>query len=287
MTRIAHLSDLHLLERTLHQRSAPARMRLSFLSFGRSLDVEGRIQRVARALGAFKLSKAEHLVITGDLTEDGTDAQFEVLAEVLSESKIDPERITLTAGNHDAYEDPRAFERALQGPLKPFATTSREGRFTVLGDITIVPISTVMAQHYTRSAGQISTEGLSWAAGVVKRLKSSRRITVLAQHHAPIARSMAAYNWIDGLQNHQAALELLGEHANVHVLHGHEHRRLDRPARADDPPRVFGTAAVVDTPDPLRIYEACDDRLWPVASLPPPESTRHAHERSFTATTMA
>src|SRR5262249_48748147 len=105
MTRIAHLSDLHLLEIEHQQRDAAGRLRLSFLSFFRKLDQRERRERVQRALAAYIASGAEHLVITGDLTEDGTEPQFEVLAEVLHESGIDPREITLTAGNHDAYTD--------------------------------------------------------------------------------------------------------------------------------------------------------------------------------------
>src|SRR4051794_40372705 len=106
MTRIAHLSDLHLLENEHQQRDAAGRFRLTFLSFFRKLDQKERCTRVRRALATYGASGAQHLVVTGDLTEDGTAAQFEVLAEVFLESGIDPREVTFTAGNHDAYTDP-------------------------------------------------------------------------------------------------------------------------------------------------------------------------------------
>jgi hypothetical protein len=57
---------------------------------------------------------------------------------------------------------------------------------------------------------------------------------------------------------------LLRKHAELHVLHGHMHRSSDRAIAADGPARVFGTTACVEHDAPLRIYEACDGRLWPV-----------------------
>src|SRR5205814_4842391 len=123
-------------------------------------DPEERRRRLERALAAYESSGAEHLVITGDLTEDGTDAQFRALAEVLAGARLDPREVTLTAGNHDAYRDTAAFDRALQGPLRAFAATSQPGAFTVLDDVVITPVSTVIAQPFTRAAGAIANEHL-------------------------------------------------------------------------------------------------------------------------------
>jgi 3',5'-cyclic AMP phosphodiesterase CpdA len=264
MTRIAHLSDLHLLESEHQQRDAAGRFRLTFLSFFRKLDQEERRARVRRALAAYAASGAEHLVVTGDLTEDGTEPQFEVLAEVLLESGIDPREITLTAGNHDAYTDAKAFERALEGPLRPFAATSRPGTISVIDDVIVVPISTVIRQAISRSAGAIPNAHLDWVHHVAVAFKGSGRAIAIAQHHQPLPYAVAPINWIDGLQNHASALDLLQRHRELHVLHGHRHRSSDRPVSADGPARVFGTTACVDHASPLRLYESHDGRLWPI-----------------------
>jgi Icc protein len=267
MTRIAHLSDLHLLETEHQQRDAAGRFRLSFLSFFRRLDQEERRARVRSALLAYKVSGAEHLVVTGDLTEDGTDAQFEVLAEILAESRIDPSAVTLAAGNHDGYCDAGAFDRALSGPLRAFAPTSRPGSITVLDDLVIVPVSTVIKQPISRSAGLIAHEHLHWVDSLATRMRGKGRALAMAQHHPPFGHTMAAINWIDGLQNHHSVTGLLQRHSELHVLHGHRHRSSDHAPVGDGTPRVFGATACVDHQAPLRLYEACDGRLWP-ARLP-------------------
>src|SRR5262245_9785616 len=99
MTIVAHLTDLHLVERDHHKRSGAAKSRLLDLNTGRKIDPQARFERVCQALR--QASRSDHVVITGDLTEDGTEAQFELLAEALSESKLAPERVTLVPGNHD------------------------------------------------------------------------------------------------------------------------------------------------------------------------------------------
>lgn len=266
MTWIAHLSDLHLLERDHDERRTTERLKLSFLSFGRPLDAEERRARVRAALWAYQCSDAEHLVITGDLTEDGTPAQFEVLAEVLLGSAIDPREITLVPGNHDGYQTSSAFARALAGPLAPFAATSRPDALTVLDAIAIAPVWTVIDQPVTRSAGMFPHEQIGRIRALAKGFGESGRAIVIAQHHPPHAHALPGYNWIDGLQNHAAAMALLEQDRKLHVLHGHRHRKSDRAVSDNGWARVFGTTACVDHAEPLRIYEAGDRRLWPIAT---------------------
>jgi 3',5'-cyclic AMP phosphodiesterase CpdA len=269
MTRIAHISDLHLLEDNHQLRDAGARLRLSFLSFGRRLDAEERRKRLRTALWSYRASDAEHLVVTGDLTEDGTEAQFEALAEVFFDSGIDPREVTLVPGNHDAYTSADAFAQALQGPLAAFAATSASDALTELDDVVIVPISTVIFQPITRSAGVISEPSLQRARSMSERFRGGRRALAIAQHHQPYSYELPALNWIDGLQNHVSAMALLEQDPLLHVLHGHRHRSIDRPVASDGPARVFGANAVTNHARPMRLYEACDGKLWPMEAPGP------------------
>lgn len=89
--KLAHLSDLHLLEDACALRRGPAGLRLRFCSFLRPLDPEERRDRLKRALRSAVQAGAHHLLITGDLTEDGHDDQFEVLACELRRAPLPPE----------------------------------------------------------------------------------------------------------------------------------------------------------------------------------------------------
>src|SRR5688500_14328939 len=127
MTTLAHLSDLHLLEHGVARRSGVARLRVTYVSFGRSLDPEPRRVRVPEARRAAVAAGTTDLLLTGDLTEDGVPEQFEVLAQLLAECAFAPEQITLVPANRGGYTGADAFERALCGPLAPWAETSRSG----------------------------------------------------------------------------------------------------------------------------------------------------------------
>jgi 3',5'-cyclic AMP phosphodiesterase CpdA len=214
------------------------------------------------ALTEARLTGADHLVVTGDLTEDGMDAQFEVLADVLVESGWTESRVTLVPGNHDAYIDPTAWDRALAGPLRAYRETSTTGVPVFLRNVAILPISTACAQPYTRSAGTIEGRELEAAVRIADQSRLGGRACVLAMHHPPHRRSLAM-QWIDGLQNHAQIGEVLDKNDHAHVLHGHTHVWVDRPVRPGATPRIFSTEAVVDGQTPLRVYQARHGRLWP------------------------
>src|SRR5262245_38212275 len=120
MLDLAHVTDLHLVERDHRDRTGSDWQRLQYLSAGRAIDYVVRREKAVQALRTAS-RHARHLVVTGDLTEDGVPAQFELLAEVLADAEVDPERVTIVPGNHDRYADADGFERALSGPLAAYA----------------------------------------------------------------------------------------------------------------------------------------------------------------------
>jgi Icc protein len=141
-TRIAHLSDLHMLDETRSDRVRARSYDLSthFVSIGRPLDPVERRQKLRNGLRAAKRAGAHHFVISGDLTEMGTKAQYEVLAETLHQSDVEPWRITLVPGNHDAYDSPTAWREAIDGVLRPWAPTSARnpGAVVDIGGVCII-----------------------------------------------------------------------------------------------------------------------------------------------------
>jgi len=69
ITRIAHLSDAHMLDPRPSRTRAGWSMQTRFLSFGRPLDAEGRRRKFRRALDTAQRVGAHHFVLSGDLTE--------------------------------------------------------------------------------------------------------------------------------------------------------------------------------------------------------------------------
>jgi 3',5'-cyclic AMP phosphodiesterase CpdA len=262
MTLLAHISDLHLLERGHEKRRGLARQRLAYLSSGVPLDAEWRIRQAVFALQTAHRVGADHTIVTGDLTEDGDRAQFEVLAEVLYRSGLDPETVTLVPGNHDAYSERDAWSRALEGPLRAFRRTSSPGAHTLLSAAVILPVSTaVEGQWFTRSSGAIRDADVHTVRCFASRPDLREHAIVVAQHHPPSSRALLPLHWLDGVQNAVSMRDLLLERTRVHVLHGHVHREITRALCGRANAQVFAAPAVrqkdpMNAPARVRLYRA-------------------------------
>jgi Icc protein len=262
MTRIAHLTDLHLLEDGCHQRSGVARYRLGFLSAGVTWDAAGRRERAQRQLARARALRVDHVLITGDLTEDGLPEQFEDLAHVLNASGFAPEQVTLVPGNHDAYTGYDAFARALEGPLKPYRKTSAPGAVTVLDEVVIKPLSTVIPnQSFTMAAGHSSFSDVRELARLCRSPVVRKRALVVAQHHPAFGIRNPVMNRIEGTLNTEPMRELLASEHHVHVVHGHTHQLSALQLEERSHPQVLCATASRDDGESLRVYTAADQRL--------------------------
>jgi Icc protein len=266
MFDLAHVTDLHLVESNYRARGPGDLQRLYFLSAGRRIDAEARSARALLALRAAGRNAA-HVVVTGDLTEDGTPAQFELLAELLERAGLAPERVTLVPGNHDRYTQPDAYEQALCGPLRAYAASSCAGRVIELGrEAWLLPVSTSIPQSVLRSAGRLSDADLERIQQLAKDARRARKLALVAQHHPPHGFGSAAWNWIDGMLNAAVGRALLGAHSKLHILHGHTHKHSSEAFAPGRPPQAHSGAAVVARADNVRFYQITREALLPVAA---------------------
>jgi Icc protein len=259
--RIAHISDLHLLEFDAHTRSRSEKLRLRYLSMLRRLDPIARVLRLRRALTRAREGGFDHLFITGDLTEDGRAPQFELLAEELLASRIPPDTVTLIAGNHDMYDAKTGWHDALRGPLAMFASKSTQP--FLLEGCMVVPALTAQHQHFLFSHGRL--DDVATLRACLERATRAGAGLLVAQHHPPIASRLRAYQWADGLRNSDRLLDELGQHPAPVVLHGHLHRWTDNEAPMPNPARSFGAPAVCSTDNPrVRFYDLTRGDIRPL-----------------------
>ncbi len=265
-TRIAHLSDVHMLESRPGRSRSGWSMQHHYLSFGRPLDAVGRRRKLAHSLSAARRAGAHHLVISGDLTETGAPGEFEALAEVLHEGEFAPDRVTLVPGNHDLYTSPDAWRCAIRGPLAAFAGTSASRRsrrcHRTFGRVRFLPLDVTLHQAVTRSAGVIADDTLSMLERRASDPSLAGRPLVVVQHHPPFVRKTRVVHWIDGLGGAARLMHLLESFKHVFVLHGHLHTVVDR-VLGCGVARILGATAVVDDRDEprVRIYDVRGDRL--------------------------
>lgn len=245
--RIAHLSDLHILAPRGTRDTAAIELTTRFVSFGRSLDPEPRIRNLVASLRAARAAGATHYVVSGDLTEVGTPAQFEALAEALHHAEVPRDRVVLVPGNHDAYTRADAWGRALDGPLAPFRALAADGHGKVIDhdDVVFLPLDVACHQKITRSAGELSSEAADALERRLCDLSGRGRPLVVVLHHHPFEHASRAWQWVDGLRGSARLMKLVERFDDVHVLHGHLHRTVDRTV-ADERVRIFGTTATVE-----------------------------------------
>lgn len=241
--RLAHLSDLHVLD----ERSDPG-LGVRFVSLGRPIDVAERRRKVLRAFDRAKAAGADHFILSGDLTETGTDLQYEAFADILHSARIAPSMVTLVPGNHDLYARPDAWRLALDGPLAPWRECAAEGpgKIVDLGAVHVAPIDVTVHQRVTSSNGSVTLE---LADALERRLGDSalgRTPLVVVQHHPPYAHKNPVMQWIDGLRDWSRVFGLLLKHAHAYVMHGHLHRTGDHGVRDAHDVRIFGAPAIVE-----------------------------------------
>jgi 3',5'-cyclic AMP phosphodiesterase CpdA len=261
VTRIAHLSDVH----TLEPKDSFGFV-ITCVSMGRRMDPAGRMQKLAAALECAKKSGAAHVVISGDLTEMGSVAEFETFAATLDAARIDPDAVTLVPGNHDAYTEPGAWRTALEGPLAPYAkgSAAEPGKVVERGDVVFLPIDLSLHQSVLLSGGAVTAEV---AAALERRLEDNAfkdKAVVLVSHHPPTTHSSRVWNFIDGVRNAAQLMNLLARHPHVQLLHGHLHHLVDRVVGGLGRSRIFGAPATVDdSPGKprVRLYDVQDAAL--------------------------
>ena len=265
MSVIAHLTDVHLVEADARRPGGvTAAARRGFLNLGRPIDEGERRRSFAEALRRATALGFDHLVVTGDLTEEGTVAQFEAVAAVLDGAGVDPARVTLLPGNHDVYAHAHAWTDALAGPLRAYARTSAPGMVVELADLVLAPVSTTRAQRWWRSAGEVSTPERRAIGLAVQTAARRGVVAVIAQHHPPTRVHRAAWHWFDGLLDHAAMRPVLRALEQTYVLHGHLHERRDDRFEGELSAHIFGAAAVVEDPGSLRRYRIVGATLAPI-----------------------
>lgn len=244
--RFAHLSDVHVLDPKTPSLKNWYRVATKLVSLGRPVDPPLRASRLSRALSHAKDAGADHVVISGDLTEMGSDREFEAFGAILGASRFTPDSVTLVPGNHDRYTTHDGWERALQGPLRPWARSSAHaaGHVVDRGEVVFLPVDSSCYQSIARSGGEISEASATVLRARLNDEGLRNRSLVLVQHHPPApARKGPVVDWIDGLRGWRHLLDTFQKHPNLAIVHGHLHRAIDRVLGLT---RAFGASATVD-----------------------------------------
>jgi 3',5'-cyclic-AMP phosphodiesterase len=176
-------------------------------------DTTGMTERALRCVAA--LSPApDVVVITGDLTEHGSTAEYRQLADLLRRYVKSP--VFVIPGNHDD-------RAALRAELPSYIRVSPDQE-TLSYVVDEMPVRLVMLDTLVvnEDHGFLSDSQLSWLDTAFGA--GTQKPTLVAMHHPPILTGIRHMDAI-GLLNAPAFRDVVSRHTQVQrIICGHHHR---------------------------------------------------------------
>jgi 3',5'-cyclic AMP phosphodiesterase CpdA len=271
--RVAHISDLHVLSpRGVRWRRVLFNKRIT--GYANLLLSRGRVYRREHLLAvlAAAAARADHLVVTGDVTNLALEHEYQAAAELLEVAARSVE-ITVVPGNHDVYlatvhqsgRFARHFGRYLESDLPELAVDLPAGRFPCVklrGPAAIVALSSAVPRPPFVSSGHLGEAQLEALARVLAHPEVARRTPLLLLHHPPHDPWARLAQLRGGLTDAARLRHVLAPLARGLVLYGHVHERARR--RLGGIEAICATAAALDHPGPAQragfnLYEIAGD----------------------------
>ena len=256
MFTLAHLSDPHIgpIE-TPRVRELINKRGLGLVNWYRKRHRHHSRDMLDAIVRDMHAQKPDHIAVTGDLVNIALDSEFARAAKWL-DAVGNPQEVTLTPGNHDAYIKRVAghaaqhwgeFMRGDDGADFPFVR--RRGPLAIVGLTTSLPTGPFMA------TGHLGGEQLARLAEILIALARERLFRVVLIHHPPIPnRRHYMKRLIDG----PMFRALIAEHGAELVLHGHNHEQqlmwLDGPKGRIPAVGVPSASAIVSDHDEPAAY---------------------------------
>ncbi len=189
--KIIQITDCHLLENNL--------------SKFKNVSPAQSLQQVCKSV-LQKHADADLLLLTGDLSQDGSAKSYSNLLDLIPHSSFQTYAL---AGNHDAPE----LMHSILSPGINLEKSCRHKNWCLLF------LHSAVANEVS---GTLEKEELLW---LKQQLDSfSKQHVMLAIHHHPVATGS---QWMDkiGLRNSSELNEVIREYANIRLLvHGHTHQ---------------------------------------------------------------
>ncbi|GMV42817.1 MAG: transcriptional regulator [Myxococcales bacterium] len=224
--RIAHVSDLHVLDLTgvswrrfMNKRVSGA---VNLLSFRRGAHPA----QLLVALVDHLIAKGyDHVVITGDLSNLALDAEFARARREL-ERLGGPERVTVIPGNHDTYTAGSVRERRFQGWFGDWMGTEAAEGFPFVKQVGGVTFLGLNSTYWTLPFLSYGRVGRAQRELLVERARDPRldgTFKVVLLHHNLHRRGRFS-EATSRLRDRDAVARAIADAGANLVLHGHSHK---------------------------------------------------------------
>jgi 3',5'-cyclic AMP phosphodiesterase CpdA len=194
----------------------PLVIQISDLHLGAEWAVGDPVPSVRAAIAAVKRFPApvEAVIVSGDLSETGADADYELARELLAELGAP---VYVLPGNHD---DRAAMRRAFELPGEGGEPIQYAAE---LGPVRLLALDTTRPGS---DAGELDEARLAWLEAELAR--APERPALIALHHPPLALGIAVWDEIGLAAAGRAGLErvVAGHPQVLGFVSGHVHRSL-------------------------------------------------------------
>ena len=277
MLRIAHVSDTHVLS-TGGVEWSKMLFNKRLTGYANLVLHRGRVHRreYLDAVLAAAAASADHVVVTGDITNLALESEYEE-ARTLLDGVARSVEVTVVPGNHDVYlpsirrerRFPQHFRQFLQSDLPDLSLDLPAGPYPCVklrGPAAIIALSSAVPRPPFIAAGYLGDSQLAALARVLAHPDVAQRTPVILVHHPPVDTRICLARLRDGLLDVGALRRTLGSVSEGLVLFGHLHVRVHCLLRtATGVLDVIGASgAALDHPDPsvragFNRYEIGDD----------------------------
>ncbi len=263
MFRISHVSDLHVLSpHAVEWRRILFNKRVT--GYANLLAHRARAYRREYLLAVLSAAAAgaDHLVVTGDITNLALEREFEE-ARALLDGLARTVEVTVVPGNHDVYlpsvhaarRFPHHFGAFLRSDLPGLAREMEAGPFPCVklrGPAAIIALSSAVPRPPFVASGRLGATQLAALEELLAHPEVGRRTPVVLVHHPPVDDRIRLRVLRDGLVDAERLRAALAPLSRGLVLFGHLHVRVRRPLRtaAGCLDAIAASGAALDNPDP-------------------------------------
>jgi 3',5'-cyclic AMP phosphodiesterase CpdA len=255
IVRLAHISDLHLSDRSRYPRHGIEAQRCGRHS----------TKPLEKLLHGLAEGAVDHLVVTGDVSMSGETSELQAAAKLLA-PWAKAGKLTVLPGNHDVWSRPSAENHRFLRAVGPDGRGMKEAYRSYPHRVDLSPEVVLVALDSARwgaqpedTPGELGVEQLQACREILREAQQQGRAAVVALHHHLVLPPERVPSDVHvtrmRLADADRLVRLAAELPIAAILHGHRHVpfRLEIPGAGGRPTPVLcaGSATRVTT-EPAR-----------------------------------
>jgi len=229
---LAHLSDPHLTDLGgIAWRELINKRALGYWSWRKRRRYAHRPEILAALVADLRRRKPDHVAVTGDLTQLGTEDECRQALAWL-DALGPPDQVTLVPGNHDALVaapwdktlarwTPYMTSDAYQGTDRGSDPSDLFPSLRIRGEVALIGLNSARPSAPLLAVGSVGKRQLADLERMLREMCERNLCRVILIHHPPVPGSIA---WRKRLTDARRLQAVIAREGVELVLHGHGHR---------------------------------------------------------------